>query len=351
MTSPPQARESGLAAPRSAFAGSIAPMVPGRVVGRLAVELSHCDAAGAVHAGTLFGLAAETARSGAQAEAGQDCAPRLIEAKSVLLAPGPARYLTAEARRLTGAPGVAVWTVDIHEEAGRTLATICHSFLSEPVTPPAPAAASPAAPAAGDPSGSNPPSLGDRRRERIALAAGDVIARKGFANATMREIAEAAGLHVPTMYQHVDGKDEVLELFYAQAMERISRELDARLVTAQGAADGLRQMMSALLDVVDGRRHDVGVLNREFKSLQPEARARVIAGYRALIQRFADRIAQGIASGEFRKVDPFIAANFAEMLCDVWALRPFFLAGYPVGIYRREALDFMLYGLSPRPPA
>lgn len=342
---------SSAAERRGPFAGLAVSRIAGRVTGRLAVEAVHLDPAGLVHAGTLFGLAAELAQAGAAERTGAAGAAQLVDAKSVTLAPGPARTLTAEAHAHSGDPSGAVWLVDIRSEAGQVLASIAHRFVilpgAEPETPLAASGAACAAKPARAPGAE--PSLAEQRRVLIARAAGEVIGRKGFANATMREIADAAGLHVPTMYQHVASKDEVLELVYMQAMERIGAGVDASTTETLDPVAALIETMSVLLTISDELRRDVGVLNREFKSLQPAARRRVIEMYRTMIQRFGDLVSRGIQQGHFRECDPFIAGNYIEMMSDIWALRPFFLGGYSLEDYRRASIEFMLYGLAGRP--
>ena len=46
-----------------------------------------------------------------------------------------------------------------------------------------------------------PRSTADRRKAQIVKAAFKVISKKGFANSAIREIAQEAGMPVPTMYQ------------------------------------------------------------------------------------------------------------------------------------------------------
>lgn len=338
---------------RGPFAALAVSRLADRATGRLALEGAHLDADGQVHAGTLFGLAAEVARELAAARAGAGKAAQLADVKSILLVPGPARILTAEGHGHPGDSAGTTWLVDIRSDSGQVLASIAHRFellSAVAVAEPPQATAPPPAAKPARPPGAEP-SLAEQRRVLIARAAGEVIGRKGFANSTMREIADAAGLHVPTMYQHLTSKDEVLELVYMQAMERIAAGVDASTTETLDPAAALIETFSVLLAISDELRRDVGVLNREFKSLQPAARRRVIQMYRAMIQRFGDLVARGTQQGQLREIDPFIAGNYIEMMADIWALRPFFLGGYSMEEYRRTSVEFMLYGLAGRPGA
>jgi AcrR family transcriptional regulator len=51
----------------------------------------------------------------------------------------------------------------------------------------------------------------NRRRERILDAARKVISEQGYEHLTMRALAEASGVTVPTIYNRIGNKDAVLE--------------------------------------------------------------------------------------------------------------------------------------------
>ena len=48
-------------------------------------------------------------------------------------------------------------------------------------------------------------------RQRLIDAARHVFARKGYAEASLREIAEAVGIKTPSIYAHFEGKQALFE--------------------------------------------------------------------------------------------------------------------------------------------
>jgi AcrR family transcriptional regulator len=185
----------------------------------------------------------------------------------------------------------------------------------------------------------------EERREKIAEAASMVIANKGFAASSIREIADAAGMHVPTMYQYVSSKDEVLELVYRWVMRRVRENVDKALVSTQDPRERLRAVTLKLIENNTQGRRDTGVLNRELRSLSKTARARVLDEYVEVVGDISEVISEGVASGEFRPVNPVIIANFIDALCDMWALRQFAIGQYSVEEYREQLLEFIERGL------
>ena len=315
----------------------------GRVLGEMRLGAHHLSASGEVHPGALVGFAEELTTQGCAHYAPAGAKPVTIETKINLLAPCRAGLLAGEAQAIHADRDLVVWQTTIRSAHDRPVAILSHTKRLVPVdgaeaasnTDDRSSLAGPARPA--HPAGS----VAERRREQIAAAACEVIARKGFANATTREIAEAAGMRVPTMYQYVTSKDEVLELVYVWAMARFSTDVEAAVAGCTTAREKLRATIDATIENGVRYRRQVGVLNRELKSLPPHARHRVIETYERLMGRIADIIAEGIASGEFRPVEAALAANFVDALCDIWPLRPFSVHRFGVEAFRDELATFV----------
>jgi AcrR family transcriptional regulator len=181
----------------------------------------------------------------------------------------------------------------------------------------------------------------ERQRERIVEAAAEIMALKGFAQATVREIADAAGLHVPTLYTYVSSKDELLELVYVTSMDRIIVDIEAATADCATAGEKLGVAMRETLARIEANRRRIGVMNRELRSLTGEARTRVLRRYRVVLDQIAMIIADGVRAGEFRQVEPFIVANMLDALCDMRALRPFSLGEYDPDAFTRELTAFV----------
>ena len=61
----------------------------------------------------------------------------------------------------------------------------------------------------------------EKRRDAILAAARDIIARDGFDALTTRGLAEAAGVTVPTLYNLIGDKAEIVRLMIMQGVERV----------------------------------------------------------------------------------------------------------------------------------
>jgi AcrR family transcriptional regulator len=314
-----------------------------RVTGRL----SHSSAGRPLSFGLAVEFAGRLVSAGAalNLRAGQtieerDCHASLFSSLATKELSGEAIAQFAEDRRTN-------WRVTILNEDGAAIAAVQFDYAVVDVAVESGGQQNGAVQtSAGSPDpGRVEPTQGDKRREHIAAAAADVIARKGFANATMREIADAARMHVPTMYQYDGSKDEMLELVYSWTMATVRTDVDAATVNYATAGEKIRATIDATIDKGDRFRHRIGVLNRELRSLSPQARTRVLAEYRKLILQIAGLVREGIESGEFRKVEPEIVANLIDGACDIWPLRQFAVGQFGVDLFRREIGDLVLNAL------
>jgi AcrR family transcriptional regulator len=64
-------------------------------------------------------------------------------------------------------------------------------------------------------------------RERILAAARRLIARRGVAGMTLRDLASEAGVSVPTVYNLIGGTAQLLEALLAETLSRVATRLAA----------------------------------------------------------------------------------------------------------------------------
>jgi AcrR family transcriptional regulator len=90
-----------------------------------------------------------------------------------------------------------------------------------------------------------PKSKSDETRARILTAAIELFRRRGFAAATMREIAAEAGVATGAAYYYFDSKDAIVLAFY----EHAAREMEPLLEEALAGSKDLEGRMRAMLEV------------------------------------------------------------------------------------------------------
>src|SRR6185503_12187659 len=160
-------------------------------------------------------------------------------------------------------------------------------------------------------------------RDRILQAACDLIAERGIGGARIAQIAKAAGVSTALVHYHFRTREVLLAetLDYAFDVAAAVR-LRANADSGESATDG--SAARRLADVVEQSLPDTDPGRREWQlwaardpSLRPIA-AQMYARYRSWI---ATAVAEGIATGEFARVDPAETADLAMALIDGLGLR------------------------------
>ncbi len=84
--------------------------------------------------------------------------------------------------------------------------------------------------------------------ERILRAAVSVFAQRGYDGASLREVAEAAGVTKPTVYNHFGSKATLYEETIRWMHERVIRRLEQAVAGHTSAYDRLLSIMQAELE-------------------------------------------------------------------------------------------------------
>jgi AcrR family transcriptional regulator len=170
------------------------------------------------------------------------------------------------------------------------------------------------------------PQPGRRRaaRERILAAAVSQIAREGIDGVRIARIAMAAGVSTALVHYHFESREallaEALEYSYARAGDA---RLEGGMSPSLSHAERLQAMIDQCLPTTAELEEDWvlwvelwlrAIRHAELRPVAEELYARMHAW-------FADEIAAGVESGEFRRCDPDEVAAATLALLDGFGVR------------------------------
>jgi AcrR family transcriptional regulator len=148
----------------------------------------------------------------------------------------------------------------------------------------------------------------DRREDLLAAAARRFVA-VGIRKTTMEDIAREATAGKATLYRHFANKDAVIDAL----LEREAARLDRRLRAAADEQDDASRRLEAAFVAGVGFFVDHPVLTKGRDEEPGILLPRITANGGPLVRRgmelFTALIAEGIAAGELREVDPAAAAE------------------------------------------
>jgi AcrR family transcriptional regulator len=108
-----------------------------------------------------------------------------------------------------------------------------------------------------DATSSRPPRLPrDQRRIQLLDAASEVFASKGYHAAAMDDIADAAGVSKPVLYQHFPSKLDLYLALLDQSCERLAEVVEEALASTEDNADRVIATVAAFYEFVSSESGD-----------------------------------------------------------------------------------------------
>ena len=142
------------------------------------------------------------------------------------------------------------------------------------------------------------------RRREIMLAMAEVIINKGYASATLEDVATHMGTSRAVIYYQFRSKEDLYAEIVVEAVSRATERLEAILVRNLPSEQALFAAISDLVEVGMEPLNRSTLVTGRPRTLTPESRARIKAVDRAYERLLTETLRSGIASGVFTDRDP-----------------------------------------------
>lgn len=163
----------------------------------------------------------------------------------------------------------------------------------------------------------------NKRRSQIVKSAVQLFNEKGYHKATTREVAQASGFSIGTLYEYIGSKEDILYLVcdsvYDEVVEMWEKLMDVKL---QGL-DRLHQVIEAYFRVIDSLQNEILVLYQETKSLSNDALTYVLEKELKMKNMFEKelRIAKDMTLIELEESEIELACHNILVAGHMWAFR------------------------------
>lgn len=146
-------------------------------------------------------------------------------------------------------------------------------------------------------------------REEILTKAADVFEKKGFAQTTILDVAQALELSRSALYHYFKSKDEILEALVLEHTEHAVEQIEQRFAKRDGSP--IEQLRELLANSINGRMTRgarLRVLDQLAAEMPAEIKQKFDHGRRRFLDLYTRLIQKGIDAGELRAVDARTAA-------------------------------------------
>jgi AcrR family transcriptional regulator len=187
------------------------------------------------------------------------------------------------------------------------------------------------------------------RRNQIIKGAMQVFSHKGFHDATVREIADAAGLTMGTMYNYVRTKEDILYIVYDHMTNILTSSMQEAMAGIDDPQQQLRAALRKNMDLIHEYEDIIMFLYTESSSHTRESLHTVLAQESRYVEVFQDLLKRSL-EGQGKKVNEFQL----KLTADILAYMPVILALRRWSLQRRFAsmedvkegiLDFLKKGI------
>lgn len=145
--------------------------------------------------------------------------------------------------------------------------------------------------------------MGGDKLERLLMAAAKVIGEKGYALATIADIAEAAGIGKGTIYEYCSSKEQLLEMLMEHSLTEASREM-GELDPAAPPLDSIHLLITAGLSVMDRMEATITLTidfwSVAFKNKDSRIHAMLRSMYNEMVTLIASLVEAGQRGGSIR---------------------------------------------------
>lgn len=148
--------------------------------------------------------------------------------------------------------------------------------------------------------------------ERIIRSTGECLCEYGYADLTMQRIAEASSVTTAAIHYHFDTKEDLLDAFLDDLIDRFERQVDCEAADPRKRLD---EFLDAVFDPEPDDEFPVALM--ELKAQSPyhdpyrERFRELDAALRAVVQ---DAVEAGIEAGFFKSVDASEVARVVSTL-------------------------------------
>lgn len=150
------------------------------------------------------------------------------------------------------------------------------------------------------------------RRRDLLSAAERLFSKRGFFKTSMADIAEAAEFAIGTVYHFFKSKEEIYISLIEAKMEAFERLLNERLAEATSATEQLAAVIRTKLEYFEDNRNFFRIYVTEWSGFEWTMKSafgeRCWKRYQAQLDLVAEVIRLGMRKGEFRALDPHMAA-------------------------------------------
>lgn len=142
------------------------------------------------------------------------------------------------------------------------------------------------------------------RKDEIIHVASELFKERGYSAVSMRDIAKALGIKAASLYNHIEGKQEILSVLIMGLARKFTRGMEEVRGSHASPLEQIEQLIETHIDITIHHSEALAALNNDWMHLEEPDRADFVAMRESYEANFREIIKNGINAGEIQARHP-----------------------------------------------
>ncbi len=142
------------------------------------------------------------------------------------------------------------------------------------------------------------------RKEEIVTIASQLFKEKGYNAVSMRDIAQAMGIKAASLYNHINGKQEILSTLILKVAYEFTDGMNNVIAQEISPIQKIQQIIELHIDITVNYSEGLAALNNDWMHLENEDLTGFVKMREDYEENFRRIIKQGIETGEIQPRHP-----------------------------------------------
>lgn len=147
------------------------------------------------------------------------------------------------------------------------------------------------------------------KKERFLEVALQLIHEKGFKATTLRDIAQVLNFEVANVYNYIDSKQSLLEVYLFNIQDEFHDSIDSVVASSYSPKEKLRLVISSYIQITAKRPLVQALIANEWRNLKEPKLQEFIDRRNEYEKKLKSIIQEGVTKGEFREIDVDITTH------------------------------------------
>jgi len=187
--------------------------------------------------------------------------------------------------------------------------------------------------------------LVEQRRDEIIKAAGRVFSQKGYHQTTIRDISNASGLTIGTIYNYVKKKEDILYLVYNKLTSILTKALIEKIQPGDDPVEQLTKAVESIIQIAWEYQELIILMYQETAALDKESLYNVLkreSDYVSLIEQILQK---GRRTGVIKNQDRMAADIIVYLLAFIPLRRWNIMRKFQEAEIKSQLIRFILQAL------